>query len=634
MRKIGLILAVFFFVSAINTVNVSAQELMSLEEVEKLLDSSPSKTLKAHFESVPKGAGIRHYDINIRGIVREPGLKIIVFTTTHKIVAGMSGSPVYVDDKLIGATAYQLNSPGPSDYSWGGISSISLMMEESRSGQQRLGAARSFSYQGMDFVPIATGYQQIPGLESLASNKFIITTSRSGSFDSAGKRSQLKAGRASLKAGMPIVVDLIEWTDEKGEITTVGAMGTVTYIGGDGRIFAFGHPFLNSQNVVYSFRTAEVLGTVFQDQSFKLSWKKSDILGAITFDSAYGIYGTISPDELNKLHRFNLEFKTEGKPLHNFDIKVADSILTPLLAQAAFAMIGQIYGAPLPQEMSVTQLEARVELEGHNPIVWKELFSSESNKFGPAIIYTSSYSAAHETFFEGIYGSLYVNNYGIRISDISVSVNFISGRSQVFKLADSKFPHKVVYGENPVLEVLFTDRDNLMSIAKKVPVRIDWDQVEKPVYTRDTLDTDKASEKIVRGSISISSAMVFFNSLSNNEKQKLRPGYFLGAEDFLENFSRQLEAGNQKIFVRVTVKSRSGLFDDKIVKTEDVIPADVTDNTEAEWYVIKGGLKERKTTVKNEGRVIFYLDLPQVPDGYIIDQSVGELLFFEVVLDK
>ena len=128
--------------------------------------------------------------------------------------------------------------------------------------------------------------------------------------------------------------------------------------------------------------------------------------------------------------------------------------------------------------------------------------------------------------------------------------------------------------------------------------------------------------------------MMFFRALNDNEKQKLRPKYFLGAEDFLEKFSLQLGVGNQKIFVKILVKSRSGLFDDEIAKAEDLIPADVTDNTGTGWYVIKGELKERKMTVKNEGVVIFYLDLPRVPDGYVVDQTMDEGLLFEVVLDR
>lgn len=605
------------------------QPMMALEEVERLIDSSPDKEVKAYFMSVERGTKLSTYQIILRGIYKEPGLKVIMFVMTGKIVAGMSGSPVYVGDKQVGALAYSFNSFAFSNYSWGGISPISLMMEEDKSGREHSGAVRVFNYEGMFFEPIAVGYELIHGLESVAGGKFMVTTS------SAGLTTPTAQSSAALKAGMPIVVDLIEWTDEKGETTTISAMGTITYVSDDGKVFAFGHPFLDSRKVAYSFRTSEVMGTVYsQGRSFKLRGKTSAVLGAITFDGAYGIYGSTSLDELKKMHRFNLEFKKEGKPLHRFEIKVADSILTPLLAQAAFGMIGQTNGAPLPQEMSVTQLETEVELKGHKSLVWKELFASGSTKFGPSTIYMSSYGAAYEAFFAGVYDSLFNNQYDLEISNVSVSANFIPGRNRVLKLGAYKFPNKVVWGVDPILEILFVSQDNLMAIAQKMPVKIDWDKVEKPVYKKDTLGTDKDSEKIVWGTLRIDSAGLFFNSLSNSERQKIFPDYFLGAEDFLENFSRRLEATDQKIYLRVGLRPRSGLFDEAIAQAEDIMPEGVVDNTSSEWHVIEGGLTKRKNTVKNENIVIFYVDLPQVPNGYIVDQRMSENIAFEVVQEN
>src|SRR3989338_7339723 len=99
------------------------------------------------------------------------------------------------------------------------------MMEEAESGSQNLGMTRSFNYQGMSFKPIAVGDREISGLESVFGGKFIVTTS------SAGTTTTANAAKPALKAGMPIVVDLIEWTDEKGEVSTISAMGTITYVG-------------------------------------------------------------------------------------------------------------------------------------------------------------------------------------------------------------------------------------------------------------------------------------------------------------------------------------------------------------------------------------------------------------------
>jgi len=626
---LGLIVFLFLFFGQTAYVFAADQPKMTFEEVERLIDSSPNKEVRAYFKSVPRGIELKSYDVILRGVHREPGKKVIMFVMSRHIAAGMSGSPAYVDGKLIGAVAYSFSNFTFSSYTWGGISPISLMTEEAELDNQNLGITRTFNYGGMLFKPIIVGNRKIPGLESVSGGKFIVTTS------SAGTTTATKAAKPALKAGMPIVVDLVEWTDEKGETTTISAMGTITYIGDDGKVFAFGHPFLNSRKVVYSFRTAEVIGTVDSEyDSFKLSGKSSEVLGAITFDAAYGISGVTSLDELSKLHDFTLQLKREGKSIQRFSIKVADSVLTPLLAQAAFRMIGQTYGAPLPQESSVTQLETRVELDGYEPIVWKELFASEIMRFGPSTIYLSSYDQAFQVFFTRIYGSLFGSRYDFKISNVSVSANFISGRDRILKLGAYKFPNKIIWGENPVLEILFVSQDNSVAIAKSIPIKIEWDKVEKPVYKKDTLNTEKASEKVVWGALVINSAAMFFSTLTNGERQKFLPEYFLGPEDFLDHFSGQLEITNQKIFIRVNVRPKSGLLDETIAQAEDIIPKEAVADNDSEWYVIRGGLAGRKNTVREENVIFFNFDLPQALGGYIFGQNMFESISFEVVLEN
>ncbi len=627
----GLVKLFFVFVVICSGTVFADQKLMSLEKVQRLIDSSPNKTINAHFDTVLRGTKIESIQVVIRGVFRQPGLEIIVFTSKHQIAAGMSGSPTYVNGKLVGAIAYSFN--GFSSEHWGGISPISLMVSDANAGNNKL--AKSFVYEGKMFVPIALGFETISGLDVFANQKFIKTTSSGKSGPGS-----YRLNKSGLKPGMPIVVDLVEWTDEKGKTSTLGAMGTITYIDGKGRIFGFGHPFYNSKNVVYGFRTAEIIGTIPSDNqasNFKLTGRTSDVLGAITYDSSYGIYGAVgAKKELKRLRHFNLEFKNKGVPSHKFEIKVAESIMTSILVEAAFAMIGNEYGAPLSQEISVTQIESRIDLEGHQPILWKGLYPSSSTRFGPQILYFSSFNSACEAFFTNIYVSLSTNNYGLKISDVSVSVNFIPGASQIYKMGAYKFPNKVVYRQDPVLDVMFVDENNTMPIAKRVSVKIDWDKVEKPVYTALTNDKDKTREKIVGGWLSIQSSNVYVFGLSvgaSEESQRILPNYFLNADDFLKNLSARLSLTNQKIFTRVKLRARSGLFDEVVAQSGDIMPIDIMAN-ENGWHVIKDGLKERTITLKDEGIVTYHVDLPDAPNGYVFDQTINENVLFEVVLEE
>ena len=158
--------------------------------------------------------------------------------------------------------------------------------------------------------------------------------------------------------------------------------------------------------------------------------------------------------------------------------------------------------------------------------------------------------------------------------------------------------------------------------------------MEKPVYKTDTLNTEKASEKVVWGALVINSAAMFFSTLTNGERQKFLPEYFLGPEDFLDHFSGQLEITNQKIFIRVNVRPKSGLLDETIAQAEDIIPKEAVADNDSEWYVIRGGLAGRKNTVREENVIFFNFDLPQALGGYIFGQNMFESISFEVVLEN
>lgn len=629
IRVFGILL--FFLFLGSSTVQAASigEPVMTFQEVERLIDSSPNKEVRAYFRSVPRGTKPISYKIVLRGVLKTPDLTVILFTTRHKIVAGMSGSPVYVNGKNIGAMGYSVGSFNFSNSSWGGISPISLMMEDAKSGLQRQRGA--FTYKGMFFKPIAMGNRSIKGLEDFYGGEFFVS---SQNVQRISSRNNSFGKKPVLKPGMPIVVNLAEWTDENGEITSLGGLGTITYIDNMGRIFAFGHPFLDAKAVVYSFRTAEVVGTVLSESSsFKLSGKRSEILGAITIDSSHGIYGNIGSDQLGRLRHFSLELKREGKKSGKFDIKVADTVFAPILAQVAFNSIGQKYGAPIPQETSTTQIESRVEIDGQKPILWKGQFVSSSFRSNLETFYVSSYKSAYESFFARVYNPLFDNKYGLKVLDTAISVNFLSGRSQVFKMGTYRFPNKVTYGQNPILELLLVDENNIMPIAKKVQVQIDWSKVERPVYTVKTPNTQKSLEKIVNGELRIESAASYFGNLSNLEKQIFTPEYFLGPEDFLANLSSRLKLTNQKVFVKVKIRSRSGLFDETVAKAKDIMPDQVLAD-DSDWYVIGEGLKERMAIVKNEGMETFYVDLPDIPTGYVLDQRIQEVFPFEVILEN
>ena len=94
-----------------------------------MIESSPNKEVKAYFHSVERGTPIKRYDVVLRGVYRGSTREAIMFVTSHKIAGGMSGSPVYVGDRLVGALAFRVNTLPLFNWNWGGISPISLMIK-------------------------------------------------------------------------------------------------------------------------------------------------------------------------------------------------------------------------------------------------------------------------------------------------------------------------------------------------------------------------------------------------------------------------------------------------------------------------------------------------------------------------
>jgi len=202
MRRVFLlVLAISIFLWQPETVYAGdlPKDFMSLEELEDILKSGPAN---AYFKSVPEGSVVKDYYILIKDIHKEPGLKVIVFTTMHKISAGMSGSPVYLKGKLVGAVAYSFNNF--TKVSWGGIAPIALMHKDQDSAGGEGGALGQFFYEGKLFKPIALGDRSIPEslLTRLDNSRVAVNFLRNGKFVFSPGQSR-RIASASAPTGAP-----------------------------------------------------------------------------------------------------------------------------------------------------------------------------------------------------------------------------------------------------------------------------------------------------------------------------------------------------------------------------------------------------------------------------------------------
>lgn len=245
------------------------------------------------------------------------------------VLAGMSGSPVYIDGKLIGAVALGFNYSKepiagirPIDDMTAPVAvaparaSLDKPVDAIPIGDQRLiNVATPISFSGFSRATIDAFAPQLRklGLEPRQSL-------------SGGSGTDAPASSKPLQPGAMISVQLMN-----GDFA-VGADGTVTHL--DGRtLYAFGHEFLQLGPVELPFARARVLALLPSVQSsFKIS-AAEDFLGTITSDGSTAIRGELgrTPDLVPLTIRVQGPARSETYRMN----LARHPLLTPFLLQMA-----------------------------------------------------------------------------------------------------------------------------------------------------------------------------------------------------------------------------------------------------------------------------------------------------------
>jgi hypothetical protein len=219
------------------------------------------------------------------------------------VAKGMSGSPVYIDGKLIGAVSLGLSQFSPDAIC--GITPIELMLEINGSDKSRPAAART---PGKAVAQNAqAGGAQDP-LESLVPIDSPLVFSGingdtlrdfSSVFQQMGLRTVQGSGGVLTHGSKPVAG--WEHALNPGESVAtvlvdgdmgVSAFGTVTYNDGK-RVLAFGHPLFNLGPVDMPLAKSEVVLTLAsQFQPSKMA-NATEIVGALRQDRHSGIMGEL-----------------------------------------------------------------------------------------------------------------------------------------------------------------------------------------------------------------------------------------------------------------------------------------------------------------------------------------------------
>jgi hypothetical protein len=323
--------------------------------------------MKGKGKSVFQGSVVEEFDVEILGILEhnQPKRNIILANLSGKdlettgVLSGMSGSPVYIDGKLIGAVAFSfpyakkpiagitpigemMSVAAPKEKAKTSFSlqmpfKLSLTLEEYFERNKDVFASRaSAEFGGQTYVPLAMpilfkGFS--PRLFDKVRpifQKWGFTPVLAGG---SGQSLEKLASDLTLREGDPVAIQLI------GGDMDFSALGTVTYVDGN-RVLAFGHPFYNLGPVDFAMTKASIVTVVpTLDNSFKVG-ATGPLIGKFTQDRPSGAFGEIG--KMPSLIPVNIrKVEPEGGG-NEFKLKVIrDKIMTPLLMNLAVSSVLQ-----------------------------------------------------------------------------------------------------------------------------------------------------------------------------------------------------------------------------------------------------------------------------------------------------
>ncbi len=217
------------------------------------------------------------------------------------VAGGMSGSPVYIDGKLVGAISLRLSTFSPDAIC--GITPIRLMLEvnefdktkpsDSRTPDKAIRKNEPTAAASLgNMTPIATPITMAGFTEESVRqfaptfNSMGLEVAQGGVGGATNSATPAKDWATSLQPGESVAAVLVS-----GDMTITGA-GTVTY--NDGKhVLAFGHPLFNLGPVEMPLAKEEIVTTLASSYSPTKMGNTAEIVGALEQDRHSGIGGQL-----------------------------------------------------------------------------------------------------------------------------------------------------------------------------------------------------------------------------------------------------------------------------------------------------------------------------------------------------
>jgi len=328
------------------------------------------------------------------------------------VIAGMSGSPVYIDGRLVGAVSYSLGQFSKEPIA--GITPIDEMTQDATLPVTRRAAApialampvtaegmRASLRQAFSWIrPFAEQPSDIqafgPGVDAGIATMLrpIATPLTIGGFDASvvdplasafreqgflpmmagGGQDARPATQQPLRPGDPIGVALVT-----GDLE-FGATGTVTEVDGD-RVYAFGHPFFGLGPTQFPMTRAYVHTILPSLMSSSKLASTGETIGTVQQDRATAIAGTLGPGPT--LIPITLRLTSDRSATKTFKMAIVnDQLFTPLLTYVSILNTLSSYERQNGAASYVVRGSASIKKYG--TVNFEDLFTGDTPSIGAA----------------------------------------------------------------------------------------------------------------------------------------------------------------------------------------------------------------------------------------------------------
>jgi hypothetical protein len=352
------------------------------------------------------------------------------------VIAGMSGSPVYIDGRLVGAVSYSLGQFSKEPIA--GITPIAEMTEAATLSAPRRQAAavmlpmpltqegfraslrQAFSWM-QPFAGSPADVQVIggagginPGIGTML--RPIATPLTLGGFDStliepvasvfreqgflpvltgsaqSAVEPAVTTGAPRLRPGDPIGVALL------GGDLEIGATGTVPEVDGD-KVYAFGHPFYGLGPTQFPMTRARVLAVLPSLMSSQKIASTGEVIGTVTQDRATTIAGTLGAGPA--MIPIKLTLNSERGTRKTFSISmVNDELFTPLLAYVSILNTLQSYERQ--NGVGTYVMRGAASVRRHGNVAFEDLYTGDQPSSSAAASVVAPINFLLRNAFEGI----------------------------------------------------------------------------------------------------------------------------------------------------------------------------------------------------------------------------------------